>query len=156
MTANIVKTTVFVFVCVGIACAGLWLYDKTVKNRKAQVPSSAEAQNYAELSESFPAKDTPKTEVALKPPPVKKLPPVKTPEAKNTAVKQSKPAEDSKKSIETENIKTMPEQKDFPEIASAAEQVKPADNSEHSAPVRSDKIIQAAPVFFPPAVNRRI
>lgn len=150
MTANIVKTAVFVFVCVGIVCAGLWLYRKTVKNREAQVPSSAEAQNYADPSEPFPAKDTPKTEVALKPPPVKKISPVKSPEVKNTAVKQSKPAEDSEKSTETENIKTMPEQKDFPEIASAAEQVKPADNSEHSAPVRSDKIVQDAPVFFLP------
>ena len=116
MTANIVKTAVFVFVCVGIACAGLWLYRKTVKNREAQVPSSAEAQNYAEPSESFPEKDTPKAEVALKPPPVKKIPPVKSPEVKNTAVKQGKPA----------------------------------DNSEHSALIRSDKIVQDAPVFFLP------
>ena len=53
MTANIVKTAVFVFVCVGIVCAGLWLYRKTVKNREAQVPSSAEAQNYADPSEPF-------------------------------------------------------------------------------------------------------
>ncbi|MGI5172562.1 hypothetical protein H0R92_03010 [Treponema sp. OMZ 840] len=86
MNTNIVKTAVFVFVCAGTASAGLWLYNKTVKNRELQVQPPAAVQNAEKKSADVSL---------LQQEPLKPLPPFSARDMSKTAESNPPPAKKS-------------------------------------------------------------